>query len=353
MLVIVISNMPWPGVAGVAVSRIVYFKGAWLGTRELDGALVDFISPHLEATRHTGTPKQLRVPIEKASYGTGILGIGFTVPPELAQQWVRTDKRYTEILFPYINAEDLNTSPNASNSRFVINFGDRSENAAASFPLAYQRVKDLVKPQRDVLTRQIHETCWWKHWDRRAELCAEAARFKEVLVVPLVTKYLSFVFLPVGWVYSKELGVLPTDRRDLFTIYQSTFHELWARRNSSTLETRLAYSFSDALRTFPVPPRLIQNEDKTLSARGRAYEDARKKMCVSRAEGLTKIYNRFHDQAEKSEDISLLRKLHVEMDKAVATAYGWSNLELGHGFHQTKQGVRYTISEAARGQVLK
>jgi hypothetical protein len=40
------------------------------------------------------------------------------------------------------------------------------------------------------------------------------------------------------------------------------------------------------------------------------------------------------------------------MDKAVAAAYGWSDLELGHGFHQTKHGVRYTISEAARREVL-
>ena len=40
------------------------------------------------------------------------------------------------------------------------------------------------------------------------------------------------------------------------------------------------------------------------------------------------------------------------MDQAVAAAYGWSDLDLGHGFHETKQGVRYTISEAARRTVL-
>src|SRR5205823_1004475 len=42
----------------------------------------------------------------------------------------------------------------------------------------------------------------------------------------------------------------------------------------------------------------------------------------------------------------------VEMDCAVAAAYGWADLELGHGFHETKQGVRYTLSEAARREVL-
>ena len=40
------------------------------------------------------------------------------------------------------------------------------------------------------------------------------------------------------------------------------------------------------------------------------------------------------------------------MDNAVAAAYGWANLDLGHGFHETKQGLRFTISESARREVL-
>ena len=40
------------------------------------------------------------------------------------------------------------------------------------------------------------------------------------------------------------------------------------------------------------------------------------------------------------------------MDQAVAAAYGWQDINLGHGFHDTKQGIRYTISEPARREVL-
>ena len=36
----------------------------------------------------------------------------------------------------------------------------------------------------------------------------------------------------------------------------------------------------------------------------------------------------------------------------MAAAYGWGELDLGHGFHATAQGIRYTISEPARPQVL-
>ena len=73
---------------------------------------------------------------------------------------------------------------------------------------------------------------------------------------------------------------------------------------------------------------------------------------LARQEGLTKTYNRFHDPDELAEDIQKLRELHVEMDNAVASAYGWTDLDLGHGFHETKQGIRYTISEPARREVL-
>jgi hypothetical protein len=72
-----------------------------------------------------------------------------------------------------------------------------------------------------------------------------------------------------------------------------------------------------------------------------------------RNEGLTETYNRFHDPNESSEDVQKLRDLHVQMDNAVADAYGWSDLKLDHGFHETNQGLRYTISEPARREVLQ
>ena len=40
------------------------------------------------------------------------------------------------------------------------------------------------------------------------------------------------------------------------------------------------------------------------------------------------------------------------MDKNVAAAYVWDDLNLDHGFHETKQGTRFTISDAARREIL-
>jgi len=73
---------------------------------------------------------------------------------------------------------------------------------------------------------------------------------------------------------------------------------------------------------------------------------------VSRGEGLTALYNRFHGPEENAEDVRILRRLHCELDEAVKDAYGWADFRLDQGFHRTKKGVRFTMSEAARREVL-
>ncbi len=90
-------------------------------------------------------------------------------------------------------------------------------------------------------------------------------------------------------------------------------------------------------------------EDVTVGAE---YYEFRRQVMLEQNEGLTKIYNRFHSPGESMSSIQRLRDLHVEMDNAVAAAYGWPDLDLGHGFHGTKQGMRFTISESARREVL-
>jgi hypothetical protein len=82
------------------------------------------------------------------------------------------------------------------------------------------------------------------------------------------------------------------------------------------------------------------------------YFNHRQSIMLKRQEGLTKTYNCFHDPHEDNKDIITLRELHREMDESVAKAYGWDDLKLEHGFHETKQGMRYTISEEARREVL-
>jgi len=73
---------------------------------------------------------------------------------------------------------------------------------------------------------------------------------------------------------------------------------------------------------------------------------------LDRHEGLTKTYNRVHGPDEDAQDIVRLRELHVAVDHAVRDAYGWDDLDLEHGFHDTRFGVRYTFSTVPRQEIL-
>jgi hypothetical protein len=139
---------------------------------------------------------------------------------------------------------------------------------------------------------------------------------------------------------------------DFFAILQSEIHFHWADRHASTLKNDMAYTPTDCFETFPFPKCSNQRLAFLLEAAGESYYKNRRQVMVSRQEGLTQTYNRFHNPKDNAEDIQKLRDRHVEIDYAVAIAYGWHDLNLGHGFHEIKQGVRFTISEEARREVL-
>jgi hypothetical protein len=170
---------------------------------------------------------------------------------------------------------------------------------------------------------------------------------QRVLVAAQTSKFLCLAFQPTGIVYSHTTVVFGIEDYGSFAVLNSTFHSGWIARYCASLETRLRYLPTDGFETFPFPMSISGLVDA-----GRRFHDLRQQIMLARHEGLTKTYNRFHDRGEQSDNIARLRTLHAEMDRSVAIAYGWVDLDLGHGFHETKQGVRYTISEAARRAVL-
>src|SRR5262249_14313366 len=159
--------------------------------------------------------------------------------------------------------------------------------------------------------------------------------------------YWSVSWVSPRQVFAGKVVVFALKDNSHFAVLNSAFHTEWAEKTASRLKEDPAYSLADTFETFPFP-----STQTNLNTIGERYYEHRSQVMLARQEGLTKTYNRFHDQEETSADIQKLRQLHVEMDHAVAAAYGWTDLDLGHGFHPTKQGLRYTISEAARREVL-
>jgi hypothetical protein len=73
---------------------------------------------------------------------------------------------------------------------------------------------------------------------------------------------------------------------------------------------------------------------------------------------LTDLYNAIHDPSRQAGQLASLRRLLADIDRAVLAAYGWTDLDPEHGFHEVaslpaNDRVRFTISEGSRLEVLR
>ena len=316
------SAFEWPGDAGVHVVSLHIWRGARAPTPRIDDVDVAAINSWLRPGPEIDSPAKIPQPF-RASSGTSILGEGFIISAEEYADYFRSDSRSSDVVRPFLNGEDFVSRSDRTASRFVIDFGDLSMQDASSYAGPFRRVVELVKPQRDRLTRQIHEACFWKHWDKRQELYRELQSLNRAVVFPLVSKYLLFDFVDLSTpvVFSHKLGIIPTNDAAYVALLQSQIHSVWVTAFTSSRGAGFNYSISDCLSTYP------------LSAPSRALREAAEQLLKSRdgvmqrlSEGLTTTYNRFHDPSERDPGILGLRELHDAIDCAVLDAYGWTDI---------------------------
>ena len=354
-----IQSRSWP-----AASAYLDYAAVWgtLGPvaeevpRIADDIPVRRISTLLEpAGRIEGNPRRLAENSGVAYIGCYVLGMGFVLDIGEAQEWIAADPRNAEVLFPYLNGEDLNSRPDASASRWVIDFNDRSEADAAKYALPYRRLAEAVRPERQrlkpdgayVLRKPLPQR-WWQYGDKRPALRRAIAELPEVLVIGLVSKAVMPMRASCHHVFSHKLGVFATDSYSVQALLSSGIHWLWAVKFGSTLETRVNYSPSDVFETFPQP-----DLTERLGAAGRALNEERREIMCRRDLGLTKFYNLVNDPAVRGDkDVDRMRDIHIEIDEATTDAYGWNDIRLGHGFHTYRHVERWTVSPAARVEIL-
>jgi hypothetical protein len=331
----------WPGEANLEVAHVWFHKGAWAGTYMLNDAPVSGITSQLQAPGTVkGKPFRLAANAGKCFKGSEVGGMeAFVFDGDVLASLLKDDSGAKDVLLPFLGYEDLVSNETQQTHRWCIYFSDWPLPRAEGYSVCLGYVRDRV--------RIASRPGWWQFRRATPELYRAIAGNPRVLVIGETSDAVSPIFVANEQVFTKTLIVFSDTSAGFFAVIASSLHYIWVLHNGSTLETRVRYIISDCFEAFPFPP-----EVSSLEAIGDCYHAHRRDVMTSRREGLTATYNRFHSPHEVSQDIATLRALHVEMDHAVAAAYGWADLDLGHGFHQTKQGVRYTISEAARRTAL-
>jgi hypothetical protein len=155
------------------------------------------------------------------------------------------------------------------------------------------------------------------------------------------------VMVKTGQVFSHKIVVFPTNDPAELALLSSAPHYWWAINRSATMKADLSFSPSDVSTTFP--RATLATDARGLGERLDSY---RRELMLARNAGLTATYNLVHSPQCSDDDIGELRRIHVAIDEAVARAYGWEDLDLDHGFHETRQGTRYTVGPMARQEIL-
>jgi hypothetical protein len=385
------TNKAWPGKASVVTSQINFIKGSYFGEKYINGNLVSNISSALRDEAAWEIHK-LKENHGFSFEGCKPYGMGFTLTPDAAREIIERNGKNRDCLFPFLNGDDLNSSPTQSASRWAINFWDWPEERAKSYPELFAILDENVRPERQRLKpngeyalRRPLPNLWWIYGEKRPAMFHAIGRhqffekhpknvsypdqpLERVIASTRTTKYVAATFFRETVIFDQGLIVFPLKSAYFITIMHSSIYDAWVRKCASSLgSSTVYYNPTDCFDTFPFPSKLPVKEsradfgDEILLAAdimGEKYHALRAECMVENNFGLTKFYNAFHNPSEKSSRLEELRSLQCQMDLAIMQAYGWTDLSLNHGFQEVSylpenDRIRFTISEAARLEVLR
>lgn len=220
--------------------------------------------------------------------------------------------------------------------RVVIDFFGLSEDdARAKDPVAFQHLLDHVKPLRDLNKRDSIRKLWWRYaWER--PVIREALQGLDRYFVTLETaKHRVFTAVTSDVLWDGSLFAFALNDWFHAGVLSSRIHCLWAVSAGGKLGPTPRYNAYRCFETFPFPPA-TEAQQQRIRDLGEALDAHRKKQQAAHP-GLTitGMYNVLEklrsgealtDKERKIHDdglVSVLKKIHDDLDAAVFDAYGW------------------------------
>ena len=327
-------RVKWPGDAAVVVSTLHISKGNFsVSDVRLDNSNVDRISAFVRESYFDETPDVLEANDNIAYKGSELHGAGFLFDNKGFEKGVCSSIKDMEAVIQkspssaerikrFITGEDISQSANQSSDRYVIDLNDLTlEEAERRYPDLFNIVRERVFPHRQKEKRDSRRKNWWKFGEQAKGLYEGISSIDRVICTIFTSPHVCFSILPSNAIFTNAVVVMTRSDFATFGVLQSRLHDVWVRVFSSSMKDDVRYSHSDCLKTFP----LVEYSLK-LNEASNSYLETRSTILQRNDAGLTKTYNRFHDQFCHDADIVELRRLHAEMDDAVLRAYGWDDL---------------------------
>jgi hypothetical protein len=219
-----------------------------------------------------------------SSRGFTLVGRGFVLTAEEAEGLFSASPSYHEVVRPYRNGRDVAGRPRDA---YVIDFGTRSDTQARTFALAYDIVRDRVKPERAGKNDKSTREKWWRFGRNREAIRPALEGLRRYLATPYVAAHRFFVFLAAEVAPDEKLVVVASDNEYTFGILSSRIHQAWALLAGSRLGVGNdpTYNNSRCFNAFPFPNSEVQCRDQI----GEKAEqlDSHRKAAVARDKRVT------------------------------------------------------------------
>ncbi|MFF9498102.1 hypothetical protein ACF1B5_38360, partial [Streptomyces flaveolus] len=344
--------------AAVRVS-LMCFKQTSATQNKLNGQPVSKIFSDLTASvSGTDITSAKRLAANRALSFQGPVKVGaFDIPGELARQWLKlpinpNGRPNSDVLFPWANGMDIVRRPA---DKWIIDFGEMSENEASLYEAPFQYILENVKPERDNNRRERRKNKYWQHGETVPGLRKAIKSLSRCIITPRVAKHRIFVWRSPKILPDSAVVAIARDDDLTFGIVQSRIHEVWSLRLGTYLGVGNdpRYTPSSTFETFPFPDGMTPDISPD-----KAYADQRANLIAQKAaeldrlrenwlnpSGLVKsvpeVVDGYPDRIVASDSAASeelkkktltnlynsrpawLANAHRALDEAVADAYGW------------------------------
>ncbi|MGH3473403.1 MAG: DNA methyltransferase [Aeromicrobium sp.] len=317
-----VSSQKWPGEAKVHVSLVNWIAepNKPIEAFVIDGVEVGGVGTDLrEALSDRWDPVVLPANTGVCFQGPIPVGAGFIIDASEAQALLaRKDVNYSNVVRPYLTSDDIANSSTHEPSRWVVDFGTKSLEAAGAFPRALRIIRERVKPDRERNRDARFRAEWWRFGRPRGEMRNALEGLERYVATGRHSKRLGLAWAEAWTMASDATNVFAFDDDFSMAVLQSRAHVAWAWQQSSTLKGDLRYTPTSVFMTFPWPDRASEAQRERAADVCRRLLIRRRELCGEHQVGLTKLYNAMDEGAYAD-----LKALHRELDEAIADCYGW------------------------------
>jgi SAM-dependent methyltransferase len=314
-----ISTQPWSGEAKVHISIVNWIKSSDVKetTCRIDYKNVSNINSSLKAEVDVTPARHLQCNSNKCFGGVQPTGKGFIITEKEVNHYIKSNPKNQEVIKLFSMGANLAQKPHGTPDRWIIDFDDMDLEEASEYKLPLERLRSTIPSEREANRNEKLKIYWWKYERKRMEMRHALAALQYCFAVPRVSKWAIFIPFQSNWLAGDLNVLVASDDFYILGILTSNLHRHWVKAQSSTLGKTTRYTHNTCFETFPFPQKCPAKTKIAIRAAMQELHGFRTEYMERKQCGITQMYNQFfHEPA------SQLAKLHAQLDKSVAQAYG-------------------------------